>query len=254
LPRLVVLLPCYNEQQALQELLGALSQQRAALQPYWELSVIVVDDGSADRTAAIADYWDDGMFVDVVRHSQNRGLGAALDTGIDAFLAETQEHLDAVLAVMDADGTHPPRLLSEMLSKIEGEQLDVVIASRFAPGGGEHGLSALRKLYTRLAGAAMRTLAPILGVRDYSCGYRVYRRVAIERAIARFGRPLVTELGFVCMVELLVKLARSGARVGEVGLDLHYELKQGASKMNVAATIRRYAAFALRARFDSRLR
>jgi dolichol-phosphate mannosyltransferase len=169
-------------------------------------------------------------------------------------MADTAREPEAVLAVLDADGTHPPGLLRSMLAKLDADVLDVVIASRFAPGGGEHGLSATRRLYTRLAGAAMRMLAPLPGVRDYSCGYRVYRRQALERALERFGSPLVSEQGFVCMVELLLKLARSGARFGEVGLDLHYELKQGPSKMNVAATIRRYAAFALRARFDHRLR
>jgi dolichol-phosphate mannosyltransferase len=254
LPRLICLLPCFNEEQALPGLLGALSQVKQQLAPAWELSALVVDDGSSDRTAAIADDWDDGLFVDVIRHPSNKGLGAALDSGVNAFLLQTAAHQDAVLGVMDGDGTHDPALLAPMLAKLAAEELDVVIASRFAPGGGEHGLSALRKLYSRLAGLAMRVLAPIPGVKDYSCGYRVYRRGAIERALANFGGPLLTEQGFVCMVELLVKLDRSGARMAEVGLDLHYELKQGASKMNVAATIRRYAAFALRARFDRRLR
>lgn len=248
------MLPCFNEAVALPGLLTQLSELKRELLPNQELSVIVVDDGSSDRTAAIADDWDDGLFVNVVRHEHNKGLGAAVSTGLRAFLIETEDEVNALLAVMDADGTHPPGLLTLMLGKLSSEQLDVIIASRFAEGGGEHGLTAARKLYSRLAGLAMRVLAPIENVKDYSCGYRLYRRAAIERAMLKFGDPLVTERGFVCMVELLVKLARSGSRMGEVGLDLHYELKQGASKMNVAATIRRYAAFALRARFDKHLR
>ncbi|MDQ3023669.1 MAG: glycosyltransferase [bacterium] len=268
-PRLVVLLPCFNEEQALPLLLRQLEEQKAILAPDWDLSVIVVDDGSSDNTAGIAESFSCGqleditreahgqvrcLFVEIVRHATNQGLGAATSTGLRSFLDCTANEPEAVLGLMDADATHPPALLGTMLAKLQAEQLDVVIASRFAPGGGEHGLSVVRKLYSRLAGLAMRILAPIEGVQDYSCGYRVYRRSAIARAIAKFGDPLVTERGFVCMVELLVKLARSGTRMGEVGLDLHYELKQGASKMDVAATIRRYAAFALRARFDKSLR
>lgn len=252
--RLVVLLPCYDEEAALPNLLSELDRLSQEVAPQWELSVIVIDDGSRDQTAAIAESWTGHQAVSVIRNPQNLGLGATLDIGLRAFLARTEEYKDAALAVMDADGTHPPHLLLEILHKLDADDLDVVIASRFAPGGGEHGLSPMRRLYTRLAGLAMRSLAPVPGVRDYSCGYRVYRRTAFKRALKRFGSPLITEQGFVCMVELLIKLARSGAKIGEVGLDLHYELKQGPSRMKVAATIRRYARFALRARFDPKLR
>jgi dolichol-phosphate mannosyltransferase len=254
LARVIVLLPCYNEEPALPGLLQELELERKRLAPDWELSVIVVDDGSTDQTARIADNWNEGLHVEVIRHKVNAGLGAAMESGLSAFLAESIHLPDAILGVMDADGTHPPVLLTKMLGKLTSDDLDVVIASRFAEGGGEHGLSASRKLYSRLAGLAMRVFAPIPGARDYSCGYRVYKRSALESAIARFGTPLMTEQGFVCMVELLIKLARSGSRIGEVGLDLHYELKQGASKMNIAATIQRYARFVLRARFDKGLR
>jgi dolichol-phosphate mannosyltransferase len=245
--QLIVILPCFNEAQALPGLLPRLLATRERLPQPWELRVLVVDDGSVDATAEIAEGFP-GVMLEV--HARNQGLGAALQTGLMSRLAKDAE----LLAVMDADATHPPELLPTMLSKLETNGLDVVIASRFAPGGAEHGLSAMRRLYSRLAGLAMRILAPVHGVRDYSCGYRLYRRDAIGRALQKFGTPLVTERGFVCMVELLVKLARSGAKMGEVGLDLHYELKQGASKMNVGSTIRRYARFALRARFDPKLR
>jgi dolichol-phosphate mannosyltransferase len=244
--RLVVALPCYNEAAALPGLLAELRAVAEELRPEFDLQVTVVDDGSTDDTAGIAREAGVGL----IEHYENEGLGATVQTCISAANEAGAE----LLAIMDADGTHPPNLLPVMLAKLEREQLDVVIASRFAPGGAEHGLSPLRRLYTRLAGAAMRVLAPIPGVRDYSCGYRVYRMEALRRAAEKFGGHLVTEKGFVCMVELLLKLARSGAKCGEVGLDLHYERKQGQSKMQVGATIQRYARFALRARFDPKLR
>jgi dolichol-phosphate mannosyltransferase len=250
--RLTVALPCYNEEQALPGLLTAIATTAAGDLAHWDVQVLVVDDGSSDGTAAIARNWKGGVPVHLVQHAVNRGLGGALDTAVRTFAAEAGK--DDLLAVMDADGTHPPSLLPGMLRLLIDANLDVVIASRYAPGGAEHGLSPLRLAYSRLASLAMRMFAPVRGARDYSCGYRVYRAPALQRALERFGDHLITERSFVCMAELLVKLGRSGARVGEVGLDLHYELKQGASKMNVPATIRRYVVFAWRALFDPRFR
>jgi len=147
---------------------------------------------------------------------------------------------------MDADGTHPPRLLLGMLSA----ESDIVIASRYAPGGEEHGLTPLRRFYSWMASTVLKFLCRVKGARDYSCGYRLYRQPLLARGWGRYGDALVEEAGFVCMAELLIKLARCGATVSEVPLKLHYELKGGASKMNVPATIRRYIAVACKAMFS----
>jgi len=188
--------------------------------------------------------------VTVCTHPKNRGLGAALATGIAWYLDQpaATDNRD-VLAVMDADGTHPPELIPAMLRSLTDESDAVVIASRYAPDGAEYGLSPLRRLYSRLASLALRAVARLPGVRDYTCGYRLYRRAALEQARRRFGTRLITETSFVCMAELLIKLARTGVRISEVPLELHYELKGGPSKMNVPATIWRYVVLAWRMLF-----
>ncbi len=255
MPNLLVLLPCYNEEQALPALLEQLAAVRDQLQSEWSVSVLVVDDGSSDGTAACAEAGGAELPVQLVRHGKNRGLGAALRTGIEHFLEWAGDSDSrAALAVMDADGTHPPPLLPLMLGRLEGgdglEPCDVVIASRYAPGGEEHGLPLLRWLYSRLASLALRMVARTAGVRDYTCGYRLYRAGPLREAHRHWGTELVTENSFVCMAELLVKLGRRGGRIGEVPLRLHYEFKGGPSKMNVAATIRRYVVLAWRILFS----
>ena len=125
--RLVVLLPCYNEEQALPGLLERLLVVATQLGPAYALKVLVINDGSSDRTAEIAR----AAHVELIEHARNRGLGAAVQTGI----AQAEQEGFELLAVMDADGTHPPELLRTMLAKLEADQLDVVIGSRFAPGG-----------------------------------------------------------------------------------------------------------------------
>jgi dolichol-phosphate mannosyltransferase len=236
--RIAVLLPCLNEEAALPGLLEQLAKLPG-------VEALVVDDGSTDGTAAIAKEWPqrgDGLAVHLVRHAQNMGLGAALLTGIKHFTCTLPDCTH--LCVMDADGTHPPELLSLMLSRMP--PADVVIASRYAPGGEEHGLTLRRKIYSRGASLLLAMAARVKGARDYSCGYRLYSREILERGLTKFGDALVTERSFVCMAELLCKLAACGAVVDEVPLALHYELKQGASKMNVPVTIRRYVALVAR--------
>jgi dolichol-phosphate mannosyltransferase len=252
MPGLLVLLPCYNEEAALPGLLNRLSAVHLAVQPEWRLSVLVIDDGSTDKTAEIAQRQNGALPVTLVRHEQNRGLGAALRTGIERFLAHADEtDKPQALVVLDADGTHPPELLPQMLTAMEvSEQCDVVIASRYAAGGEEHGLPPLRRLYSRLTSIVFSILARVRGARDYSCGYRLYRREALERARQRYKDRLITERSFVCMAELLIKLGRTGAHVREVPLKLHYELKGGPSKMNVPATIWRYVVLAWRVLLD----
>jgi dolichol-phosphate mannosyltransferase len=248
--RLVLLLPCYNEQTALPPLLDRVAAVAAELAPDWRLSVLVVDDGSTDETADAATVAGTNLALTVCTHPANRGLGAALATGITWYLEQPPvEEAQDVLAVMDADGTHPPELLPEMLRALTDESRAVVIASRYAAGGAEFGLSPLRRLYSRLASLVLRAIARLPGVRDYTCGYRLYRRRTLAQARERFGARLITETSFVCMAELLIKLARTGARCAEVPLQLHYELKGGPSKMNVAATIWRYVALAWRVLF-----
>jgi len=249
--RLTMLLPCFNEELALPGLLTRLAQVRRTLAPEWDLNVLVVDDGSDDDTAAIARQdWVD-LPVTLVQHAENRGLGCALSTGVEWFL-ENAENAGSVLAVLDADLTHPPELLPEMLAKLDqGEgSVNVVIASRYALGAEEHGLSAPRRSMSKLVSVGFSFLARVHGARDYSCAYRLYRREALAQAREHYGPALISEHGFTCMAELLIKLGRRGVTVAEVPLRLHYELKRGASKMKVAATIWRYVVLAWHVLFN----
>jgi dolichol-phosphate mannosyltransferase len=79
---------------------------------------------------------------------------------------------------------------------------------------------------------------PIRGVRDYTCGYRAYRASALRQAVDHYGDRLVTEQGFSCMADVLLKMRRLPLVMGEVPLELHYEERGDGSKMRVLRTIR----------------
>ncbi|MCD4690343.1 glycosyltransferase, partial [bacterium] len=149
--------------------------------------------------------------------------------------------VDDVLVVMDTDNTHDPAAIPSMVAKL-AEGHDVVIASRYAPGGEEVGLSPLRALLSRGASFVLSIFLPVKGARDYSCGYRAYTGETIIRAFATYGDDFITEPGFVSSAEILIKCAYLPARVGEVPLVLRYDLKGSASKMNIGDTIGRYIA------------
>lgn len=242
-------LPAYNEERSLPPLLerhvalGAALRERGSA-----LSVLIVDDGSRDGTAAAAGAFRERLALEVVPHGVNRGLGAALRTGLQAALARAGEG-DAI-GTMDADDTHDPALFVAMWQRLDDEQADLVIASRYVAGGGEIGLTPLRRVLSRGASLLLSLAAPVRGARDYTCGFRLYRAATLRRAAAAWGDRLIEEAGFTCMAELLLKLGRGGAKVTESPLVLRYDRKEGASKMKMTRTIARYFALARRIRAE----
>jgi dolichol-phosphate mannosyltransferase len=250
MPRLLLLLPCFNEAGSLPELLTELAAVRTALPSLLQREVLVVADGSSDGTTEVA-VSVQGMGVQLLRHEQNLGLGAALRSGIEWFAQHCGPR--DLLATMDADLTHPPALLPQMLAVLDAGA-ELVIASRYAPGGREYGLSLLRRCYSRGASLLLGLAARIPGVRDYTCGYRLYTHAAIMRGRSLYGSALISETSFVCMAELLCKLAACGTVCREVPLELHYERKRGPSKMNVPVTIRRYVSLVGRLLFTREFR
>jgi dolichol-phosphate mannosyltransferase len=240
-------LPAYNEERSLPPLLERHRALAAVLEARGAaLRVLVVDDGSRDGTAAAAAAFQGRLALEVIPHGTNRGLGAALRTGLTAALARAAQ--GDVIGTMDADDTHDPALFVAMWDRLEAERADLVIASRYAPGGQEIGLTPVRSFLSRGASLLLSLVVPVRGARDYTCGFRLYRAATLRRAAAAWGDRLIEEAGFTCMAELLLKLGRGGATVAESPLVLRYDRKEGASKMKMTRTIARYFALAKRIR------
>ena len=242
---LYVILPSYNEEKALPPLLQGLHD---TLEGYITYEIIVVDDGSTDSTAEKAHDFGGKVPVRVIRHVENKGLGAAIKTGFSTLLPILRK--DDIIVVMDSDNTHNPVLIPKMIEKMRREDLDIVIASRFVDGGEEKGVPSYRKVLSHGASFLLRRLYPIKGVKDFSCGYRLYSGSVIRRGYERYRDRIVEERGFSCMVELLIKLSILGSdvRVGEIPLVLRYDLKAGESKLKVFSTIYRYLIVIIRGR------
>lgn len=224
-----VLLPVYNEGSALHHLIEDIAKQAAS----YPLQLVIVDDGSDDE--AVKTMPENLLPVTVLSHQSNQGLGMAMNTGINHVLTECDPESDQLI-VLDADGSHLPSQFKELLTALTVEK-DVVIASRYQTGSNIYGLSFLRAFLSRGAGLMYQAFVPIPDVRDYTCGYRLYRLNKLAMAKEKYGEKLITESGFACMGELLIKLHRVGARMAEIPLQLHYERKESSSKMNIGVTV-----------------
>ena len=233
-PTVWLVLPAYNEAENLPRLLERVA---AAWTRRLRFRVLVVDDGSEDGTAAVAKAASPRLPVEVVRHQRNRGLAAAIRTGIH----EVSRRVAAgdIVVTMDADNSHPPELVPEMVARIN-DGYDIVIASRFARGGREEGVPWPRRLLSRAASLVFRGVCPIDGVRDYTTGFRAYRAALLRRLWSIHGERLVEASAFSVMTEILLKARTVRPRIAEVPLVLRYDLKEGPSKMRVGSTVRDY--------------
>jgi dolichol-phosphate mannosyltransferase len=230
---IVVLLPAYNEEASLPPLMPKLRQVlRTMGEPY---RIVVCNDGSRDQTAQLLqDLQLDGD-LDVITHRINRGLG---ETSRDLFehAAEITTAGDVIVR-MDCDDTHEPEFIPRLVAKLR-EGHDVVVASRFAPGGGQMGVSTYRAIISQGANLFMKVFFPIRGLREYTCGFRAYRAEMIQRAIMYFGNNFIQlkGLGFTCTLEKMVKLKLLGAGFAEAPFVLRYDKKLSTSKMVSSVT------------------
>lgn len=245
--RIVVVLPAYNEGLSLGALLAGI--ERDMREAHLEYEVVVVDDGSSDDTHLIASRASFSMPVNCVVHERNQGLAAALRTGFNEALRRARP--GDVIVTMDADNTHPPGLIPKLFRMIR-EGHDVAIASRFRSGARVLGVPVHRHLMSVAARLLFTLVFPIRGVRDYTCGYRAYRYEVLETAMTHFGDRFVSEQGFSCMVDVLLKLRHFKPVIGEAPLVLRYDLKGGVSKMAVTRTAWQTIKLLARRRFTDK--
>ncbi|HWL24588.1 MAG TPA: glycosyltransferase family 2 protein [Ureibacillus sp.] len=232
--KIVVGLPAYNEESALPKLLDKL----VVLENHFKenFHIVVVNDGSTDGTReTLQQYEKKYPFLHAIHHPVNKGLGEGMKTLFHYVLAHFNHH--DILVTLDADNTHNPNIIPDLVSKLDRDQLDVVIASRFVNGGEEKGLSLSRKFYSRGAKLFFMLFFPISNVRDYSCGYRAYKIGFVRKAFDYYNNELITSNGFECNVEILARFSKIGVKAGEYPLILEYHLKETPSKMRVARTI-----------------
>jgi len=245
-----VIFPAWNEERVIRRTLLELAEAMAGRPE--PCRAILVDDGSTDRTVAEAERAvaasGGALALTVLRHPVNRGLGAGLRTGIYTCLDQAGD--DDVIVTLDADATHPPAMIPELVGKVR-EGWDLAIASRYRRGSEVRGVPGYRRALSDVGRLVFQAMFPIPGVRDYTCCFRAFRVPLLRRARLAYGEALCTSRGFEAVMDLLLKLRPLGVRAIEVPLVLDYGARVGHSKMKVLRTVRTTLALLLR-RFAER--
>ncbi|HEX7189643.1 MAG TPA: polyprenol monophosphomannose synthase [Actinomycetes bacterium] len=215
--RVLVVVPTYDERDNIERILARL---RAAVPA---AHVLVVDDSSPDGTGDLADRVaasDD--HVHVLHRLGKQGLGAAYLAGFGWGLTRGFD----VLVEMDADGSHQPEQLPRLLAALE--DADLVLGSRWVPGGSVVNWPRSRRLLSRGGNTYVR-LALGLGLRDATGGFRAFRRATLER----LDLDDVASQGYCFQVDLARRAVAQGCRVVEVPIEF-VERELGVSKMSGA--------------------
>lgn len=211
--RISVVIPTYNEAGNIALLLEHILSHDLPLE------VIVVDDNSPDGTAQIAESLGDAR-VRVLKRVGVRGYGSAVLAGFREALRSGA----SLIIGMDSDFSHNPDMIPALVEGVQ--QADVVIGSRYCPGGGTENWPMHRQL---LSWGANRYVGTILGMRvgDSTSGYRCYRREVIEA----MDLDAIRSEGYSFLVEVLYRTFLEGARIHEIPIRFVDRLR-GKSKIS----------------------
>jgi dolichol-phosphate mannosyltransferase len=234
-PAVWVILPTYNEAENLERLVTAVRERLPEPR-----HVLIVDDSSPDGTGEIADRLAAAHEdVSVLHRPVKEGLGPA-------YLAGFRRALDAgaeLVIEMDADFSHDPAYLPQLLRA--AENADVVIGSRYVPGGGVTEWGGLRRFISR-GGSAYARKSLGLRIRDLTGGFKCIRREVLEA----IDLDTINSRGYAFQVETTYRAILAGFRVVEVPI-VFRDRREGSSKMSkaiIAEAVWRVPAMRLRRR------
>jgi dolichol-phosphate mannosyltransferase len=234
LKKLIVIIPALDEQLSLQQLLPLVVSELSSLTEWNSEILTVIGVGSAESD--IQEILDSGA-VPVIRGPSNT-FGDAIRTGLQV----AQNYNPECILIMDADGSHSPKTIPRLVKTMSQGNFDIVIASRYTPGGGSHN-SLLLKLMSRLLNF---TYSMVLGIaaKDVSTNYKIYRA------------DLLSNIHLVCQnfdvveeILLEIKRIKNGNLVIKEIPD-HFEKRVlGESKRNLMLFILSYVTTLFRLRF-----
>lgn len=218
-----VILPTYNERKNLPILVYLLAKTFKEHKIDWE--VIIVDDNSPDGTQEIAKKLIDVFGAEHILlkpRAGKLGLGTAYVHGLQFVTGN-------FVIIMDADFSHHPEAIPELIAKQKSEDFDIVTGTRYAGNGGVYGWDLKRKLVSRGANfLAATTLRP--NVSDLTGSFRLYKKPALAKII-----EVTKSKGYVFQMEMMVRARSLGLKIGEVPINfvdrLYGESKLGGDEI-----------------------
>lgn len=230
--KIVIGLPAYNEEKSIYPLLYKFSIVADKLDEF-EMLFLLADDASTDET--INEFIRSCQLLSlpykVLPSANNFGLGMGLRKIFSEFCSLcNNEPLIKYLLIMDADNTHQPEQLIQMVSSVDGMN-NIVVASRYTSGSIISGLTTLRRGLSKVAGWYLHLWYRNANTFDFTCSYRLYGKSLVQELQVQTDGKFVSSFGFDCMPEILIRSLRLGASIVEIPLILKYDEKMSASKM-----------------------
>lgn len=217
--KLLIVIPTYNEAENITNLVAAVFHSNPSAH------VLFVDDSSQDGTRELiaqeASKRPEQVFI--LKRPGKLGLGTAYIDGFTWGLEKDYSHFQE----MDADLSHDPKMVAEFLGRLEAG-CDVVVGSRYVPGGGTKNWGLIRKLISRGGSLYARTILG-LKVRDLTGGYNLWTREVLER----IGLSDVKSEGYAFQIELKYRAHKRGFNIEEFPI-LFVDRRAGYSKMNTS--------------------
>lgn len=222
-PRIWFVVPTYNERENVRPI------SEAILAAVPGAAVLIVDDGSPDGTGELAEALaaERPDEVAVLHRTRKEGLGRAYVAGFREVLGRGAE----IVVQMDADFSHPVRFLPALLQPLEAGRADLVLGSRYVPGGGIPRWNLVRRIVSR-GGSLFAGLVLRLPYRDLTGGFKAWRAPllgAIELDAVGAG-------GYAFQIETTFRAHRAAARIVEIPITFE-ERREGYSKMSGAIVV-----------------
>jgi dolichol-phosphate mannosyltransferase len=219
-----IILPTYNERDNLPIITQLIHDTFADAKLNYE--IVVVDDNSPDLTLEVAQSLQSIFGKDhikIVSRAAKLGLGSAYSAGLKASSGKR-------IILMDADLSHHPKFIPEMIAVMETKKVDIVSGTRYRKGGGVAGWDTYRKLTSCGANFLAKFLLATGGASDLTGSFRLYERAALEQIL-----PTIRQKGYAFQMEIVVRAHKSGMKIGEVPITfvdrIYGESKLGANEI-----------------------
>mmetsp|Transcript_5535 Transcript_5535/g.8502 ORF Transcript_5535/g.8502 Transcript_5535/m.8502 type:complete len:294 (-) Transcript_5535:351-1232(-) len=221
-----IILPTYNERENLPIMTQLIHDTFTDAKLNYE--IVVVDDNSPDKTLNVAQSLQSIFGKDhikIVSRAAKLGLGSAYSAGLKVSSGQR-------IILMDADLSHHPKFIPEMIAVMDSttKKVDIVSGTRYSRGGGVAGWDTYRKLTSCGANFLAKFLLATGGASDLTGSFRLYERYALEQIL-----PQVKQKGYAFQMEIIVRAHKSGMKIGDVPITfvdrIYGESKLGANEI-----------------------
>ena len=232
---------CLNEEKSLKKLISNLGHEMNLIKKDFE--IIICLDGTDDNSIKIINEFQNIYKIKILPQINQRGLGLAYKR---LFLEAIKDDVknDDLIITIDADNTHNPNQIGEMLHQFDKNALDILIASRFCGNSVMDKFPIHRKFISKFTSILLQKIYAINKIenkklQDYTSGYRIYKTKKLKELIDNEGESFIIEPEFTYTCEILIKLSRLKSRISEIAISYDYGKKIEKSKLRFSRNLYR---------------